>query len=213
MWKCIKHLFFTCLCWCKVQFKPLNSLWDCRVNPSINGCLWWLSNSKQTLNWSIFEPWCNFRTWFTLFTNFLLSPFIFFFRSAMAQKVSGSSKSKLPVKNGHSCFHLCERTLVLTASFNVMKDRIETISSSGNWLIWSFESSSSRLHLTYYKSTTKRSVKLMLEGQSYMHGWGAMAPPIFFFLIILNVSIFYKSLRLCEKNLELPSTKKKALIN
>ena len=52
----------------------------------------------------------------------------------------------------------------------------------------------------------------MLEGQSYMHGWGAMAPPIFF-LIILNVSIFYKSLRLCEKNLELPSTKKKALIN
>ena len=98
----------------KVQFKPFNSFEIAKsTHPSIRS-LKSLLNSKQTLNSSKFEPRSNFRIRFTPFINLFLSNFFFSFLSAMSHVVSGSSKFKLPLKNGYRCFHLCERTLVLT---------------------------------------------------------------------------------------------------
>ena len=58
------------------------------------------------------------------------------------------------MKNCQRCFHLCERTLVVHACFNVKKERIELRISSGNWLIPSFH-----LHLTFQTPNTHNKKK------------------------------------------------------
>ena len=110
--------------WCKVQFKPFDSLWDCKINPFISATCKCLSNLKQTLNLSIVEAQYNFRIQFTLFTNLLLLILnFFFFWPTMSCTGSGLSKSKVS-GNSHKYYHLSKRTWVLIASFIVNKDSI-----------------------------------------------------------------------------------------